>query len=141
MVKEIIDKENSKRNSKNITWTVSSKLKNTLKANSPEEEYLANCKLEIEETEKRLKEKRDEFEEAREALPDYKEKSLENFSVRKLSEILTADELNIITKVKETTDNADKEDLWMNKNTPWWRKNYYSKLSSKEKFSIIRIRR
>ena len=111
MVKEIIDKENSKRNSKNITWTVSSKLKNTLKANSPEEEYLANCKLEIEETEKRLKEKRDEFEEAREALPDYKEKSLENFSVRKLSEILTADELNIITKVKETTDNADKQDL------------------------------
>lgn len=111
MVKEIIDKENSKRNSKNITWTVSSKLKNTLKANSPEEEYLANCKLEIEETEKRLKEKRDEFEEARKALPDYKEKSLENFSVRKLSEILTADELNIITKVKETTDNADKQDL------------------------------
>ncbi len=111
MVKEIIDKENSKRNSKNITWTASSKLKNALKSNSPEEEYLANCELEIEETEKKLKEKRDAFEEARETLPDYKEKALESFSVKKLSEILTADELAFVTKAKETTDNADKHDL------------------------------
>jgi flagellar biosynthesis chaperone FliJ len=81
MVKEIIDNENSKKNSKNLTGNTSSKLKNTLKANTAEEEYLSNCEVEIEETENKLKEKRNELEEARKALPEYKEKVLEEFSI------------------------------------------------------------
>ena len=122
MAKEIIEKESSKKNNKNLSWATPSKLKNALKANSPEEEYLANCNLEIEETEKKLKEKREEFEEAREELPDYKEIALENFSVRKLSEILSDDELAIVKKWRKSSEYDDDYYDLIKKICEWVRK-------------------
>ena len=131
MVKEIIDNENSKKNSKNLTGNTSSKLKNTLKANTAEEEYLSNCEVEIEETENKLKEKRNELEEARKALPEYKEKVLEEFSIWKLSKILSDDELAIVKKWRESSEYDDDYYDLIKKICEW-----VSKLSDEERIVV-----
>jgi chromosome segregation ATPase len=75
-----------------------------LKAKTPEEEYIANREAEIKEVKDKIKENEKAIEEVGKKLPsreeeiESKKKMVEEFSIRRLSEFLSDEELEIIKK-------------------------------------------
>jgi hypothetical protein len=75
-----------------------------LKAKTPEEEYITNREAEIKEVKNKIEENKKAIKEAEEKLPSREEekeiekKIIEEFSIKKLSEFLSEDELEIIKK-------------------------------------------
>jgi hypothetical protein len=75
-----------------------------LEAKTPEEEYIANCETEIKEIKEKMKENEKALKETEKQLPSHDEKKeietkvVEEFSIKKLSEILSEGELNHVRK-------------------------------------------
>lgn len=88
---------------KALKWKSSEKVGNVLEAKTPEEEYVANCETEIIEIMEKVKKNEKALKEVEKQLPSHdKEKEMmENFSIKKLSEFLSEDELNIVKKWRE----------------------------------------
>lgn len=87
---------------KALKWKSSEKVGNILEAKTPEEEYIANCEIEIKEVKEKLEENEKALKETEKQLPSHDEekkmekKMIEIFSIKKLSEFLSEDELNIV---------------------------------------------
>lgn len=92
---------------KALKWKSSEKVGNVLEAKTPEEEYIANCETEIKEIKEKMKENEKALKETEKQLPSHDEKKeiekkvVEEFSIKKLSEILSEDELNLVRKWRE----------------------------------------
>ena len=106
MVKEVLDNEKLKKAKKSWEWIYSEEAWNVLKAKTPEEEYITNREAEIKEVKNKIEENKKAIKEAEEKLPSREEekeiekKIIEEFSIKKLSEFLSEDELGIIKKWK-----------------------------------------
>ncbi len=106
MVKEVLDNEKLKKAKKSWEWIYSEEAWNVLKAKTPEEEYITNCEAEIKEVKNKIEENRKVIKEVEKKLPGREEEKemdkriIEEFSIKKLSEFLSEDELGIIKKWK-----------------------------------------
>ena len=89
---------------KTLNLKSSEDMGNVLKAKTPEEEYIANCETEIIEIKEKMEENEKALKEAEKQLPSYDEeiqmrkRMVEEFSIKRLSEILSEDELEIVKK-------------------------------------------
>ena len=110
MVKEVLDKENLKKAKKSWESIYSEEAWNVLKAETPEEEYIANREAEIKEIKDKIKENKKAVKEVEKKLPGQKEKAerekkmVEEFSVKRLSEFLSDEELETIKKWREYSE-------------------------------------
>ena len=110
MAWEILDNEKLGKAKKSWEWIYSEEAWNVLKAKTPEEEYIANREAEIKEVKNKIKENEKAKKEAEKQLPTYekekekKKKIVEEFSIKKLSEFLSDEELEIIKKWREYSE-------------------------------------
>jgi len=110
MVKEVLDKRKLKKSKKSWEWIYSEEAWNVLKAKTPEEEYIANREAEIKEVKDKIKENEKAIEEVGKKLPsreeeiESKKKMVEEFSIRRLSEFLSDEELEIIKKWRKYSE-------------------------------------
>ena len=110
MAKEVLDNEKLKKAKKSWEWIYSEEAWNVLKAETPEEEYIANREVEIKEIKDKIKENKKAVKEVEKKLPGQKEKAerekkmVEEFSVKRLSEFLSDEELETIKKWREYSE-------------------------------------
>ena len=110
MAKEVLGDEKLKKTKKPWEWTSSEKIWNALNAWTPEEEYIANREVEINEIKNEIEENQKAIKEVEKGLPGREEKEemekkmIEEFSMKKLSEFLSDEELEIIKKWREYSE-------------------------------------
>ena len=102
MAKEVLDNEKLKKVKKSWEWICSEEVWNVLKSGTPEEEYITNRETEIKEVKNKIEENRKAIKEVEKKLPGHEEEMdkriVEEFSIKKLSEFLSEDEIEIIKK-------------------------------------------
>ncbi len=104
MAKEVLDNKKLKKAKKSWEWIYSEEAWNVLKAKTPEEEYIANREAEIKEIKGKIKENKKAIKEVEKKLPSEKEieerskEIVEEISIKKLSEFLSEEELEIVRK-------------------------------------------
>ena len=107
MVREGPDGGKGNKGRKSLKWVSPEKVWNALKAKTPEEEYIANCGAEIKDIEERVEENERALKELEKKLPSEEEKkeremkAVEEFSIKKFSEFLSNEELEILKKWRE----------------------------------------
>lgn len=95
---------------KSFKWQSSEKIWNALNAWTPEEEYIANREVEINEIKNKIEENQKAIKEVEKGLPGREEKEgmkkkmIEEFSIKKLSEFLSDEELAIIKTWREYSE-------------------------------------
>jgi len=110
MSKEVLDNEKLKKAKKSWEWIYSEEAWNVLKAKTPEEEYIVNREVEINEMKGKIEENKNAIKEtekklaSREEEKEIEKKIIEEFSIKKLSEFLSEDELEILKKWRERSE-------------------------------------